>query len=428
MRERTESGALNYDYLIQSDKVEGLLYTSDEVFNDELERIWYKTWVFVGHASEIPNPGDYISRNIGLQPVIMVRDRDGSVNVFYNRCTHRGTKLCNRLSGNSRALVCPYHGWAFDLAGNLVDAPHGGEYTPEFMAAHALARAPRQGEYRGFVFASLSPDGVSLDAHLGRGKQLIDRMVDLSPEGEIELSAGWVRHKYDSNWKMLYENDTDGYHVEFTHVSFLQAISTQVADYVGQREAEGKNPVIRAWGDGHTEIDFATGYRRTGNPFEWFGRVRAQHLPNYVEAMEKAYGKEVAQQRFIDGPPHAIIFPNLFLAELSIVVFEPVAANRCVQWHCPVFFKGAPEVNKRMIRQAEGALGPGGFLIADDQIVAERNQQGLLARNPQWLDLTRGLATETDDPEHNGVRVGEMVSELTNRAFWTKYKELMLAA
>lgn len=424
MQAQMEHMSIDYRALIHPDKVEGSLYTSSDIFNDELERIWYKTWVFVGHTSEIPQPGDYISRNIGLQPVIMVRDKAGDFNVFSNRCAHRGTKLCNKQSGNVRALVCPYHGWAYDLTGRLVEAPHGGEYSAEFMAEKGLAKVPRLGEYRGFVFASLAEDGPTLDEHLGRSKAFIDRFVELSPEQEVELTAGWVRHKYESNWKMLYENDTDGYHPEFTHASFLMAIDTQVIDYVGKRDM-ATEPVIKDWGDGHTELEFGTGYRHSGQPFEWFGRASPAKFPNYIAAMEEKYGAELSMEKLIDGPPHAIIFPNLFIAELSVVIFEPVSAERSVQWHCPAFFKGAPEVNRRMIRQAEGALGPGGFLVADDQIVAERNQQGLMARSPQWLDISRGMDTEVPDPENEGVVIGEMVSELTNRGFWKRYMSLM---
>ena len=199
-----------------------------------------------------------------------------------------------------------------------------------------------------------------------------------------------------------------------------------MSDYVGKKDLHTE-PVIKDWGDGHTELEFGTGYRHSGKPFEWFGRASPSKFPNYIEAMDKEYGAELSLQKMIDGPPHAIIFPNLFIAELSVVIFEPVSADKSIQWHCPAFFKGAPEVNRRMIRQAEGALGPGGFLVADDQIVAERNQQGLMARSPQWLDISRGMGTEQPDEENDGVAVGEMVSELTNRAFWEKYKSLMEA-
>jgi phenylpropionate dioxygenase-like ring-hydroxylating dioxygenase large terminal subunit len=288
-----------------------------------------------------------------------------------------------------------------------------------------LARAKRIGEYRGFVFASLAAEGASLDEHLGLSKQLIDRLVNMSPVGEIELSAGWVRHKFEANWKMLYENDTDGYHPEFVHTSFVRSISTQLNDYFGVGQGKGQDPVIRDWGGGHAELDFGMGYRRTSTPFEWFGRVSPSKFPKYVGAMNKRYGVDKATQMLIDGPPHAIIFPNLFLAELSVVMFEPVAPDQAVQWHCPVFFKGADELDARMIRQTEGALGPGGFLVADDTTIAERNQVGLTAKDPQWLDVSRGLGQETPKPEEPAVKVGTMVSELTNRAFWEKYKSLM---
>ena len=419
----------DYEKLIEPIRVDGSLYTSDDVFQQELERIWYKTWVFVGHTSEIPKSGDYVARHIGLQPVLMVRDRGGNVNVFHNRCTHRGNLIVNTPDGNLRAITCPYHGWAFNLSGELVDAPHGKEYTKDFLASNGLNKVKRMSEYRGFIFASLSPEGPTLLEHMGEARRFIDRLVELSPVGEVELTAGWVRHKYRSNWKMLFENDTDGYHVEYVHKSFVQAmIGSQVPEYVG--DGKGKTmPIIRDWGGGHTELDFGPGYRYNDATFEWLGRADTSKLTDYVTVMEEAYGKEKAREKLIDGPPHAIIFPNLFIAELSVVIFQPVSANQSVQWHCPVFFKGVPEsLNRRMIRQAEGALGPGGFLVADDQIIAERNQDGLISDNPKWLDLSRGYGNEKSVEGLTGVMENsDMTAETTNRSFWKAYKSLMSA-
>jgi phenylpropionate dioxygenase-like ring-hydroxylating dioxygenase large terminal subunit len=120
--------------------------------------------------------------------------------------------------------------------------------------------------YRGFVFASLAPEGFALAEHLGPATRLIDRSCDLSPEGEIELTAGWVRHRCAANWKMLPENDSDGYHLGFVHRSMFMTIRSQYQRVVGDERAI--KAVIRDWGQGHIEIDWSPGYQ---GPFEWFG-------------------------------------------------------------------------------------------------------------------------------------------------------------
>ena len=110
---------IDYKALVQDDRIHASLYTDARIFAEEMERIFHRGWVFVGHASEIPRPGDYVTRRIGAQPVIMVRGRDGQVSVFVNRCRHRGTMLCPAERGHARTFACPYHGWTYDLDGAL---------------------------------------------------------------------------------------------------------------------------------------------------------------------------------------------------------------------------------------------------------------------------------------------------------------------
>ena len=207
-------GPIRYDALVQDERVHASLYTDPLIFADEMERIFHRGWVFVGHASEIPRAGDFVTRTLGTQPVIMVRGDGGDVSVLLNRCMHRGTMLCAVERGTARTFACPYHGWTYDLGGALLGVPYPGGYDASFdKGVRGLTRAPRLAVYRGFVFASLSPTGITLEAHLGKATKLIDRSCDLSPDGEIELTAGWVKHRCAANWKMLPENDSDGYHL-----------------------------------------------------------------------------------------------------------------------------------------------------------------------------------------------------------------------
>ena len=410
--------ARDYRALVQRDRIHGSLYTNDAIFQDEMEKIFYKGWVFIGHDSEVPDPGDYITRTVGLEPVLMVRNREGEVRVFSNRCMHRGNKLCSRESGNKRAFTCEYHGWTFSLDGDLKAVPYAGGFDKD-MAEFALRRPARVESYQGFVFATFNPDACTLDEHLGKAKGLIDRVAMMSPTGKVRLNGGWVRHKYAANWKMLPENDTDGYHAGHVHVSVLQVFRSQY-DAIKGREEERLSQVVD-WGNGHGAIDAAPMYTR---PFEWLGTTE-EKVADYAELMRKAYGPDKAQQILVDGPPHAVIFPNLFLGEMNIVIFQPTATGECVQWHTPLLLEGVPDkFNERIIRQSEGALGPSAFLLADDQVISERQQMALQG-HAGWMDLSRGLNREV---EKDGVITSHISDETTNRGFWQHYLKVMEAA
>jgi len=386
-----------------------------------MERIFHRGWVFVGHASEIPRPGDYITRVVGTEPVIMVRAGDGEISVLVNRCRHRGTMVCPADRGHARTLTCPYHGWTYDLRGDLLGVPYPGGYSSLDKSAHGLPRAPRVSAYRGFVFASLAAAGISLAEHLGPATRLIDRSCDLSPVGEVELTAGWVRHRCAANWKMLPENDSDGYHLGFVHMALFRTIQSQYGRVVGDERSI--KAVVRDWGRGHIEIDWSPGYEGL---FEWLGNASGSAVERFVGEIERRDGPEVARRRFREGPAHALIFPNLFLGETNIAIVQPVSVEECVHWHTPMFWTGVPEWNGRLLRMAEAGMGPASFLMPDDLIIARRNQLGLHARTSPWLLLGRGLNRETTDAD--GRIVSHVTDETTNRGFWRHLRSVMSEA
>ena len=401
--------------LIKPDRVHGSLYTSETIFRAEMEKIFHRGWVFVGHDSEVPEAGDYVTRTVGLEGVILLRDRQGSVRVFSNRCMHRGNRLCNRDRGHVRALTCDYHGWTFSLEGDLKSVPYPAGLTRD-RAELALKTPAKVESYRGFVFATFNAEAVPLHEHLGRARLLIDRAVDLSPVGRIKLSAGWVRQRFFSNWKMLPENDTDGYHAGHVHASFLRVFRSQY-DAIMEREEERRSTVVD-WGGGHVAIDASPMYDR---PFQWLG-TSEDRVKDYRSLMDEAYGEEAAHRMLTDGPPHVVIFPNLFLGEMNIVMFQPISAGESIQWHTPLLLEGAPDsLNERILRQSEAAMGPSAFLLADDQVISERQQIALRGR-ADWLDLSRGVEREK---VHEGVRRSHISDETTNRGFWRHYLKVM---
>jgi phenylpropionate dioxygenase-like ring-hydroxylating dioxygenase large terminal subunit len=416
------TGIVRYDELVQDDRIHASLYTDPRIFADEMERIFHRGWVFVGHASEIPNAGDFVTRPLGTQPALMVRGTDGEIVVMMNRCRHRGTMVCAVDRGTAQTFACPYHGWTYDLSGALLGVPYPGAYDASFdKSTRGLVHAPRVASYRGFVFASLGADGITLEQHLGKAVKLIDRSCDLSPEGEIQLTAGWVKHRCPANWKMLPENDSDGYHLGFVHRALFKTVRSQYQTVVGDERTI--KAVVRDWGGGHIEIDWSPGYQ--GN-FEWFGGASKSLVADYVVKMEQRYGTARAQQLLFEGPAHALIFPNLFLGETNVAIVQPINADECVHWHTPIFWKGVPEFNSRLLRQSEAGMGPASFLMPEDLAIAARNHAGLQAKHVEWLELSRGLNRETMDAE--GRLVSHVTDETINRALWKHYRTVMAGA
>src|SRR6185369_1734345 len=106
MAELDASVARRLDRLILPDRVHGSLYTDPTIFAAELERIWYRTWVYVGHMSEIPAPDDFVLKSIGPETVIMTRDREGEIHLLLNRCAHRANTVCDAQRGNAATFRC----------------------------------------------------------------------------------------------------------------------------------------------------------------------------------------------------------------------------------------------------------------------------------------------------------------------------------
>jgi fatty-acyl-CoA synthase len=406
--------------LIQPDRVHGSLYTDPAIFELELERIWYRTWVFVGHVSEVPEPGDYVVKSIGPQQVIMTRDKQGEIHLLLNRCAHRANLVCDSPRGNSNAFRCPYHGWTFSNTGKLLGYPFNSGYDgTEAKKDLGLGRVPRLDSVHGFVFGSFAEEGPTLQEHLGAAADAFDRLARLSPSGELEVTAGWLKHKVKANWKMLVENETDGYHPQFVHASIFSVAKSGIGELYGEKSTA----LSRDLGGGHTENDLRPEFRKLGQPLGWFGTT-PDRVPDYVAQMEAAHGEQ-AREIMIDGSPHVMIFPNLFIAEIQLFVIQPLSVDETVQHVTAVQFKGAPDMNRRMLQQTIGSVGPAGFLLADDSEMYERNHRGVHARSPEWLVLKRGVHREHYD--ENGHLVGEATDEVPQRAIWRHYRTLMEA-
>jgi phenylpropionate dioxygenase-like ring-hydroxylating dioxygenase large terminal subunit len=296
--------------------------------------------------------------------------------------------------------------------------PFSKGYGPDVdQASHDLAQLPRVDSYRGFIFASAAPDGPSLVEHLGAAGEAIDRLLRISPADQVKVPRRWVRHEIAANWKLLVENETDGYHPAFVHSSVFRTSNSGLG--VLYRDNSGAR--TRYLGNGHTENDLRPAFRERAQPLEWVGSS-PERAPRYVAAMRAALGAE-AESVLIDGSPHIMIFPNLFIGEIHLTMFQPVRADLTIQHSTSMEFVGGEELNPRSLHQSTGSLGPAGLLLADDAEMHERTQRGLLSLHPEWVDISRGMHRETVDED--GFMAGFISDETSMRGIWSHYRELM---
>jgi phenylpropionate dioxygenase-like ring-hydroxylating dioxygenase large terminal subunit len=201
------------------------IYNDEEIFRLERERLFGRAWVFVGHESEIPQPGDYVVRRVMEDSFIVARGEDGQVRALFNMCLHRGMQVCRAELGNASHFRCPYHGWSYRNDGRLVGLPfHRDAYGGEAgfrRTGQALLPAPSLDTYNGLIFISLDPDAPPLRDHLGDFAFYLDFYTRQSPSG-IEL-RGPQRWRIKANWKIGAENFAgDMYHTPQTHTSVVE--------------------------------------------------------------------------------------------------------------------------------------------------------------------------------------------------------------
>ena len=187
-------------------------YTSNELYELEVQRIFLKEWVWVGHVEHAKKPGDYFTFTLVGEPILVVRDQAGELRAFSNTCRHRGTVVAQG-EGNCKAFTCPYHSWTYSLAGELVGVP-GMEGVKGFDAAQLGLRPLRVEAWGGLVFVNFDPQAKPLLPALGD----LPEYVKNYGLGETVCMRRTV-YDYPCNWKLLVENAMEGYHILGTHAT-----------------------------------------------------------------------------------------------------------------------------------------------------------------------------------------------------------------
>ena len=195
-------------------------YTNPDVFEQEKEQIFARSWLCVGHASEVAEPNAYITREVIGESILVVRGRDRVLRAFYNVCPHRGHQL---LSGDGKArnvITCPYHAWAFKLDGELAHARNC-ENVANFDKTKADLVPVRVEEYAGFIFINMDPDAGSVEQQL---PGLQSKVLEARPNaGELKLAARFVT-RTPANWKNIVDNYLECYHCGPAHPGFADSV------------------------------------------------------------------------------------------------------------------------------------------------------------------------------------------------------------
>ena len=193
--------------------VPGLVYASPEVFRLEKERLFMQDWLFVAHVDELPDPGDYLTHTVMGEPIVIARDLSGELRAFYNQCAHRGVEVAQG-KGNAKRFQCPYHAWTYDLDGRLVGAPFMREVG--FDIGQCRLKPLQIGTWAGWIFVSFNPAVQPLEHHVAFFQQELGflRQEDCGLAYKYEVD-------FDCNWKLVYENLLDIYHVGTTHAKTI---------------------------------------------------------------------------------------------------------------------------------------------------------------------------------------------------------------
>ena len=209
----------SYDHLIDEngDSISREIFVNDRIYASELEKIFARAWLLVGHESLVRNTGDFFVSRMGEESVIICRDRDNKIHVFLNTCRHRGMKVCRYDSGNTSLFTCPYHAWTYSTDGRLVGVPmYANLYEGHLDRARwSLIEVAKLTNYKGSIWATWDSAAPSFEDYLGDAKAHLDYVLDCRDgrEGRSEVIGGVQKWTAPTNWKFGAENFLgDTYH------------------------------------------------------------------------------------------------------------------------------------------------------------------------------------------------------------------------
>jgi phenylpropionate dioxygenase-like ring-hydroxylating dioxygenase large terminal subunit len=427
--------------LVQPDRVHRSVYTDPALFELEMDRIFGRAWLILGHESQVAQPGDYFTTRMGREPVVVTRKPDGAIAVLVNRCAHRGALVCAEGRGNTERFVCPYHGWSYDAEGALRAVPFSSGYAKDKLDELGLRRVPRVESYRGFIFASLSPKGPALEEFLGAARASFDDLVDRAPGGELEVAGGVFKHVYHGNWKLMLENHLDGAHPAWVHASSV-AVARGAPDPGPPGEEHYSDIAVRQMRQNGAPdaVWEAIGMWTTPHGHGYMGDYHSDDrlvvgmgspvFDEYRARLVEQHGAEKADRILRVTLWNTILYPNCsFMSQFrQLRIVHPLAVDRSVVYTYSLRMKRAPaKMFRDTVAFANVVNGTGSWVLTDDLEVYERVQRGLSSGAMEWVYLGRGHGGDVE--ESAGLKRGATgTSEIYIRAQMRAWLDYMTAA
>ena len=422
--------AVDVDSLVQMDKglVTRRVFADEEIYELELERIFARCWLYLGHETQIPKPGDYLTTYMGEDPVILWRDSEGKIGAFINSCRHRGMKVCRMDEGNANFMSCPYHGWTYSNQGKLVTVPEFKEGYREELNREAWGLIPvaKVASYKGLIFGTFDAGAASLEEYLGDMRWYLDMMFDRTEDG-IEVLPGTHKWTMDANWKLA----ADNFIGDAVHLSFVHGFAFQLGLLA---DVPSKGWQISP-GNGHG-LNLTVFDAEAGKSVSW-GEI-PQDMIAYLsylwgvrEKMEKHLGKERAGYLLTLLSTDGNVFPNFSWLNLfaynTIRVWHPKGPDKMEVWSWCVVEKGMPkEVRETVCKVYLNQFGPAGTFEQDDAEIwsqITKTARGRVARTYP-ANYQMGLGHDGTHPTMPG-RFGRFFSEIGQRTFYRRWAELM---
>ena len=342
--------------------INNAVFSHPDIYAQELEQVFARMWLFVGHESQIPRAGDFVRSRMGEEQVIVTRGRDDQIYVLLNSCAHRGNMVCRYDHGNALAFQCAFHGWVFGSDGALLNLPPGVEelYANDLRKEEWGLLTARVELFQGTIWATWDPSAPSLIDYFGGAEDYFAVALadaDGSPDG-TEVAGGVMKWRVGLNWKVPMP-DMDITHGWITHRSARGALGQGQA-FNMQRNYDNQYQVW--FPEGHTTdivLKDADGGDGVG------GYAGFPVVQDYLRAKWAKRKERLGRLAHINEPPH--IFPNMGSVGRILRVLHPQGPAETEMWSYILVDKAAPpEVKEAAVRFHERRWGPNGMIQKDD--------------------------------------------------------------
>jgi phenylpropionate dioxygenase-like ring-hydroxylating dioxygenase large terminal subunit len=412
------------------------IFSDEEIWRLEQEKVFAKSWLFLAHETEIPEPGDHVTRQLGNDPVLVVRGEDGRIRAFHNSCVHRGTKLCRTDAGNSKTFTCPYHGWVYGLDGKL----QATVYPPEVAAkigesTSSLIEMAQVDSYAGLVFGTWDETAPSLDQYLGDSRFYIDLFANRT-QGGMEVLGPPQRWVFKANWKLGALNfAADGPHAASVHGPITYLTLQVPPEQILQQLINSPAVVI---GEGHNCIFLE--YPEEAPDYAGFSPAL---VPLYQQQLNQA------QQRMLARGLTKVMtnFPNTSWVESSVTfddktppipfcnlrTWQPLSAQSTEVWNWLLVEKEAAEEFKQQSYEIGiRTFAAGGTFDQDDAEAWSAINLGCRGSIGSRYEVDfRATKHYRDEPIENfpgpGVAYPSTFSEMSEFALLAHWQKVMSA-